>query len=142
MSAYTPSIFLARVSELAGAAVVRTICAEFGGTNQYIPRAAGFGCNCTPASTSTGAARRGHVRRLCLDLLDSARPACMTPEALLANVRLHYADAAHNELLRELDYLEARGLLAIANAYPGPAQIRLTADGMELAAAQHAGAAA
>lgn len=66
----------------------------------------------------------------------------MTPEALLANVRLHYADAAHNELLRELDYLEARGLLAIANAYPGPAQIRLTADGMELAAAQHAGGAA
>lgn len=128
---------LTRIKQLAGAAVARTICAEFGGTQQYIPRAAGFGCNCTPASA--GAARRDHVRRLCLDLLDSTRPACMTPEALLANVRLHYADAAHNELLRELDYLEARGLLTIAKAYPGPAQIRLTADGMDLVDARNLG---
>lgn len=102
---------LTRIRDLAGIGAAAAVQAEFGGTHQYIPTAASsaWGCRCVPESTL----RSRHVRRLCLQKLDSLRPAGATIEALLfCAVRPIYPNATLRELLRDLDYLEVSGLIA------------------------------
>ena len=99
----------------------------------------------TPAPTvggggkTTTAVRRNHIQSLCLEMLENHRPGYMTSPVLLVNVQQYYTDATHNELMRELDYLEAKGLLTITKLPVGRDQVRLTCEGMDLVDARRLG---
>lgn len=58
--------------------------------------------------------RREDMRWHLLSAINLCRPAGMYTEPLLAIVRSVYPDATHQEVRRELDYLEARQLVTIA----------------------------
>lgn len=58
--------------------------------------------------------RREDMRWHLLSAINLCRPVGMYTEPLLAIVRSVYPDATHQEVRRELDYLEARQLVTIA----------------------------
>lgn len=57
--------------------------------------------------------RREQIRWFLLTSLNISRPMGMYTEALLPIVQATYADATHQEVRRELDYLEDRELVVI-----------------------------
>lgn len=57
--------------------------------------------------------RREQIRWFLLTALNIARPFGMYTEALLPIVQATYPDATHQEVRRELDYLEGRQLVHI-----------------------------
>lgn len=57
--------------------------------------------------------RRETIRWLLLYAVNIARPRGINTEALLPILQSTYADATHNEIRRELDYLEERELVRI-----------------------------
>jgi len=57
--------------------------------------------------------RREQIRWFLLTALNIARPVGMYTEALLPIVQATYVDATHQEVRRELDYLEERKLVQI-----------------------------
>lgn len=59
-------------------------------------------------------ARREDMRWHLLAAINLARPVGIYTEPVLAIVRSVYPDATHQEVRRELDYLEARQLVTIA----------------------------
>lgn len=86
-----------------------------------------MGCRCEVIN----AARRDHVRKLCLLMLDDHRPGFAAYSCLLADLQSLYPNVTQHELLRALDYLELKGLLTITKVYGRPDQVRLTCEGID-----------
>ena len=97
--------------------------------------AVGGGCKTAAAS----ATRRTHIQHLCLEMLGDRRPGYMTSPVVLVNVQQYYPDAIHNELMRELDYLELKGLLTMTRRPASLHHIQLTAEGMDWVDARRLG---
>ncbi|MBS0457453.1 MAG: hypothetical protein JSS44_09020 [Proteobacteria bacterium] len=76
--------------------------------------------------------RREHIRWLVLRALDNARPIGFPENPLLEIVRAFYEDASRHELRRELDYLEDRGLIAIAERHTGHWRAELQRHGVDI----------
>lgn len=76
------------------------------------------------------AARREHLRWLCLLYLDHSRPSTMMDSNLLPLIQGDYPDASQTELRRSLDYLEAGGFLVVTSV-AGRWRLKLTSRGID-----------
>ncbi len=76
-------------------------------------------------------ARREAIRWHLLSAVDLSRPVGIYTEALLPIVQSVYPDATHQEIRRELDYLEAREMVAIARDPVDRWFVDLTRTGIE-----------
>lgn len=76
-------------------------------------------------------ARREAIRWHLLSLVDLSRPAGIYTEALLPVIQSVYPNATHQEIRRELDYLEARELVTIERDPMDRWFVDLTRTGIE-----------
>ena len=76
-------------------------------------------------------ARREAIRWHLLSAVDLSRPVGIYTEALLPIVRSVYPDATHQEVRRELDYLEVRAMCVIARDPIDRWFVTLTRTGIE-----------
>lgn len=76
--------------------------------------------------------RREAMRWHLLSAIDLSRPAGIYTEALLPIVQAAYPDATHQEVRRELDYLEARVLVTIVKDPMDRWAVDLTRHGIDL----------
>ena len=76
-------------------------------------------------------ARREAIRWHLLSAVDLSRPVGIYTEALLPIVQSVYPDATHQEIRRELDYLEAREMVNIARDPMDRWFVDLTRTGIE-----------
>ena len=78
-------------------------------------------------------ARREHLRWLIILTLNNARPIGAAEHLILTVAHADYPDATPQELRRELDYLEGRGLLDITKTPDGRWLAKLTRYGVDIA---------
>ena len=76
-------------------------------------------------------ARREDIGWHVLSAVDLSRPVGIYTEALLPIVQSVYPDATHQEIRRELDYLEAREMVSIARDPMDRWVVDLTRTGIE-----------
>ena len=76
-------------------------------------------------------ARREAIRWHLLSVIDLSRPAGIYTESLLPVIQTVYPDATHQEIRRELDYLEAREMVSIARDPMDRWFVDLTRTGIE-----------
>lgn len=78
-------------------------------------------------------ARRGAMRWHLLSTVNMARPIGIYTEALLPIIQSVYPDSTHQEIRRELDYLEERELAKIRRDPTDRWFVELTRDGIDVA---------
>ena len=78
-------------------------------------------------------ARREAMRWHLLSAINVSRPVGIYTEALLPIILSVYPDATHQEVRRELDYLEDRELVKITKSPSGPWYAELTRFGVDIA---------
>lgn len=78
-------------------------------------------------------ARREAIRWHLLDLANVSRPNGINTAAMLSVVKSVYPDATHQEVRRELDYLEAREMVVIAKDPLDNWFVDLTRTGIDFA---------
>ena len=76
-------------------------------------------------------ARREAIRWHLLSAVNLSRPVGIFTEALLPIIQSVYPDATHQEIRRELDYLEAREMVSIARDPMDRWFVDLTRTGIE-----------
>ena len=76
--------------------------------------------------------RREQIRWFLLVSANVSRPAGMYTEALLPIVQATYADATHQEVKRELDYLEERELVKVQRDPMERWYVELTRHGVDV----------
>jgi len=77
--------------------------------------------------------RRETIRWNILVTLNNARPLGANEAIVLSVIRAEYPDATHEEVRRELDYLERRDLVAIKHQPDGVWICELTRWGIDVA---------
>jgi len=83
--------------------------------------------------TQIAHARRGAIRWHLLSSAEVSSPQGINTLALLAIVRSVYPDATHQEIRKELNYIEERGLAEIQRDPLDNWFVQLTRDGMDVA---------
>jgi len=78
-------------------------------------------------------ARRGAIRWHLISTVNIARPIGIYTEALLPIIQSVYPDTTHQEIRRELDYLEERGLAKIRRDPTDRWFVDLTWAGIDIA---------
>lgn len=78
-------------------------------------------------------ARRGAIRWHLLSAVNVSRPMGIYTEALLSIIQSVYPDCTHQELRKELDYLEERGLVKIKRDPMDRWFVDLTRGGVDVA---------